>query len=333
MSVICPRCESENPSSLQYCDFCGYELRSEIKTVVEDTQVQNKAVLSGKPQPITEPGSFSEAELWVELGSFLNQNLEDYSFEDVQNIEETKRVLTGMTELDLSDAGLNELPECIVLLTHLQLLELTGNNLKTVPDVLRALTNLKSLELWDNKLKELPVWLTELKEVTEVNVSNNNFRIFPEIICHMTWLKTLDLSANKLTDISNGIGNLVHLEGLDLSENELTSLPDTLPKLKAVHQLDVSWNKLNSLPNGFDTMTNIVSLDLDRNNLTSLPEELEDWDQMTYFSIKNNPISPNDLSSHLSKLNGTDRRGMSTFVWLVFLAFCLIPVLFTLFAF
>ena len=103
MSIICPRCESENPSSLQYCDFCGYELRSELETVAETPAVHNEtADFELDPEPITERGPLTEAELWVELGTFLNTYDAEFDTDDVQDIETTKRALRGRTSLDLS---------------------------------------------------------------------------------------------------------------------------------------------------------------------------------------------------------------------------------------
>ena len=341
MSIICPRCESENPSSLQYCDFCGYELRSEespstvhapVTLTDPDGSLLSENGLS-KTEPVTERGPFSEAELWVALATFLNEHMEGFNVSDVHNIEETQHFWMDETLLDLSDSALKDLPECIGLLSHLEFLDVSDNKFKKVPDVLRQLTDVRTLILWGNKLKTLPDWFAELTLLKDLDISDNKFNEFPEVLCQLPRLRELDLSNNNLIELSDSIGNISLLEDLSISDNELTRLPDTLSKLKAVYELDVSFNKLKSLPSGFETMTNIVSLDLDHNNIASLPEGLENWNQITYFSIKNNPIPPNDLPQNLSKLNGTGKRGLSTVIWLVFLAFTLIPVLFTLFGF
>ena len=332
MSVTCPRCESLNLASLQYCDYCGYELKSEAQaTTVHDSvtpQVQDDRVVSAgmttedelsKDECLIDQDPFIEGELWVELGTFLNEHLTNFEVEDVQNIDETKRRVTGVTEVDLSDCELKDLPRCLGLLMQIESLNVSGNKFKTVPEVLRTLVNLRKLELWDNKLKALPEWLSELNKVIHLDVSDNKFNEFPEVICAMTQLKVLDISTNKLTELPHNIGQLIHLQDLDLSSNELTALTENFSELRTLSELNLSGNQLSSLPTDFETMTEIVSLDLDNNNLLSLPEDMGAWSQLTYFSMLNNSLSPNSLPPNLQKLNEANKGCWTCLVWFILL--------------
>ena len=175
MSIICPRCESENPPELLYCDFCGYELRSELETVAETPAVHNEVDTELDPEPIVEKAPLTEAELWVELGTFLNTYDAEFDTDDVQDIEMTKRALRGRTSLDLSCRELSALPQGIGFLTQLESIDLSDNALSTLPNCLRSLTRVHNLELWENKLQTLPDWIVEFTDLTVLDLSDNKF--------------------------------------------------------------------------------------------------------------------------------------------------------------
>ena len=179
MSVICPRCESENPPTLRYCDYCEYELRSEDPTPTvhepatpkdQDNSPISEGIITDdarpKVVPIIEHGPFSQTERRVGLGTFLNVHLAGFSAENVQDIAETKRRVTGVTELDLSDCELKDLPESLCLLMRLEFIDVSGNKFETVPVVLITLTSVKKLGGFTSE-----VWTLYLKRLTFVSSS------------------------------------------------------------------------------------------------------------------------------------------------------------------
>jgi hypothetical protein len=57
---------------------------------------------------------------------------------------------SGMLNLDLSMLGFRQLPPSISQLTHLQWLDVSGNQLTALPETLKRLTRLQALYLHDN---------------------------------------------------------------------------------------------------------------------------------------------------------------------------------------
>ena len=110
--------------------------------------------------------------------------------------------------LNLSAAGLTELPPGVCDLTWLSELHLNGNHLTELPPEIGNLTNLRELHLNGNQLTELP----------------------PEI-GNLTNLRELHLNGNQLTSLPPEISGLTNLIGLDLRDNQLTVLTREMMEL------------------------------------------------------------------------------------------------------
>jgi hypothetical protein len=134
--------------------------------------------------------------------------------------------------LDLDDANLSILPECIGRLAELQLLIITWGGFQALPDSLFNLKKLEYLDLSVNVIRVLPDAIGELPRLRHLNLFSYNVRAFKD-------------SSSMLPA---SIGMLDSLQYLNLRWNFLTSLPSTIVNLKALDTLDLSENRLCSLP-------------------------------------------------------------------------------------
>jgi Leucine-rich repeat (LRR) protein len=121
-------------------------------------------------------------------------------------IEASRKKLA--THLNLSGLRLNELPESVGMLTELQVLFVSHNNLRT-----------------------LPRSICDLKHLTDLYIDGNELTALPEHITRLKQLRHLDCSSNKLTTLPESIGEMVGLESLFLDDNNLAELPESLRKL------------------------------------------------------------------------------------------------------
>jgi len=91
--------------------------------------------------------------------------------------------LLAITDLDLRNKNLTELPESIGQLTELRRLMVSDNQLEKLPDSISQLCNLKYLDIVDNPLTTLPESIVQLKKLDYVAISEDE-----------TTAKLLDLS-------------------------------------------------------------------------------------------------------------------------------------------
>jgi Leucine-rich repeat (LRR) protein len=110
-------------------------------------------------------------------------------------------MLTSLEILDLSNNQLTDLPIELNSLTALLNLDLDHNLFTDVPAVTATLTNLQVLYLGRNTLSALPIQLSGLNHLNELALHNNEFRQVPPVIERLTHLSTLNISVNQIAEI------------------------------------------------------------------------------------------------------------------------------------
>ena len=135
-----------------------------------------------------------------------------------------KKELENTTELYLNSSGLTEIPEEIVELINLRILNSSNNLLTYLPEEIENLTNLQFLNLSHNNLTELPKEIGNLIKLKYLYLNHNKLVSIPKEIGHLNQLEVLDLNDNNLTGLPREIGNLSNLQYLNLSNNKFTQL-------------------------------------------------------------------------------------------------------------
>ncbi|MEG3987745.1 leucine-rich repeat domain-containing protein, partial [Microcoleus sp. S28C3] len=141
-----------------------------------------------------------------------------------------------LTQLDLSELGLEELSPEIGKCTQLETLllggkfdeekiEWVGNKLTEFPDAVLQLTNLKILNLGGNQITAIPEAIWQLSNLTQLDLRGNQITAIPEELCQLSNLTQLDLRDNQITSIPEELCQLSNLTQLDLRDNQITSIP------------------------------------------------------------------------------------------------------------
>ena len=193
---------------------------------------------------------------------------------------ESLTISNRVTELDLSNKGLTELPDLSKLI-NISELNCSNNQLTSItsfpPNVIvincsnNQLTSLPSFPPYqtartfkincsNNKLTSLP---NLPFGISELNCSNNHLTSLPELPndTYYSGFQTINCSNNKLTSLPT---LPYKLSSLCCSNNQLTSLPTLEHSLCS---LDCSNNQLTELPD----LSKLTSLNCSNNQLTSLP--------------------------------------------------------------
>ena len=219
----------------------------------------------------------------------------------------------NLTNLNLSNNQLTELPPEIVELKNLTNLNLSSNKLTQLPSEIVKLTNLKNLFLFNNQLTELPLEIIELKNLTNLNLSKNKLTQLPPEIAGLNNFTYLILSSNKLAQLQPESVEHKNFTNLDLFDNQLTKLPNFLHitssflsinhtssllhrtirkfKFRNLSSLDLSDNKLTKFPPEITELKNLTHLDLTFNQLTQLPSEITELKNLTNLDLSYNRLT------------------------------------------
>ncbi|WP_438422294.1 leucine-rich repeat domain-containing protein [Aquimarina macrocephali] len=197
----------------------------------------------------------------------------------------------NISELNLPNKNLNELPAEIGQLTSLEILLLGENNLSTLPKEIGLLSSLKILRLSVNQLTTLPNEISQLTDLEELYLNSNQFTILPSEIEALTKLIILSINSNQLSSIPKGIGALSSLIDLNLNRNQLEDIPSEIGQLTNLEHLILKNNRLTTLPQEIGLLTNLSVLNLSDNQLNSIPIELGFLINLNFLDITNNNLT------------------------------------------
>ena len=147
-----------------------------------------------------------------------------------------KKSGSGVTNLDISNIGLTELPTEVCHLTHLRNLDLSGNPLKTLPPEIRLLTNLEELNLRSTWVA-LPREIGSLRSLKTLILDDNPWIVIPIEIGQIKGLREISIKNCSLSTIPLWITEVSNLQYLDLQNNAIFYLPREVKKLTSLKKL------------------------------------------------------------------------------------------------
>ncbi|TNF56758.1 MAG: protein kinase [Burkholderiales bacterium] len=156
--------------------------------------------------------------------------------------------LAGARRLDLSSAGLEQLPpEVFGLADTLEVLSLNGNRLVSLPHDLGRLRRLRILFCSDNPFERLPASLGGCDALDMVGFKACRLSEIPaeSLPAKLRWLILTD---NRIDRLPAALGERRQLQKLMLAGNRLATLPDTLAEAHRLELLRLSANRFESLP-------------------------------------------------------------------------------------
>ena len=194
--------------------------------------------------------------------------------------------------LQLRNARMSSLPDCVGRFTLMETLDLAGCNvLTTLPDTIGNLAELVTLNLGQcQNLMCLPDSIGCLAALRTLDLSGCKSLVAPpETVGRVSALRTLWLTAlpllrsvnlwdcKNLTVLPDGIGKLTALTILDLRHCEnLAVLPESIGELTALRKLKLGHCKnLTNLPDTIGNLAALETLDLcDCCSLVTLPDSV-----------------------------------------------------------
>jgi hypothetical protein len=140
-------------------------------------------------------------------------------------------------------------PQCVLRLTQLRVLRLSGNQFTELPEALCALTELEELALEGNALAALPAGLGGLRALRVLLLRGNRLQRLPDSIGACAALATLALSSNDLRELPEALGGCAALASLSVNGNpRLAALPAGLARCARLQRCVAAHCSLAALP-------------------------------------------------------------------------------------
>ncbi|WP_420151795.1 leucine-rich repeat domain-containing protein [Spirosoma sp.] len=154
------------------------------------------------------------------------------------------RKLRRLSDLNLYNAGLTQLPSTINRLRRVTVLDLYYNKLTELPRNLGKMKRLEQLALSHNDLKELPASLAKLRRLQVLYAHHNRLSKLPATFGRLKNLRILDLGYNWITVVPDVVGLLPSLQELSLNNNNIQEFPTVLLSIQNLDKVYLSGNPL-----------------------------------------------------------------------------------------
>lgn len=172
---------------------------------------------------------------------------------DSNVIFKDKDELENITQLDICDKNINEIPPQIENFSKLLVVSASCNNIKELPTELFKLKSLSALNLADNDIlvipneieqlnlfyldisnnpiKTLPPIIYKKKRINTLNLHNTNIEIIPEDICQLKNLTTLIFDDKHLPNIVKYLTSFPNIDSINLT---CSSYDETSPLVQNI---------------------------------------------------------------------------------------------------
>ena len=188
-------------------------------------------------------------------------------------LKSTPQSLTW-TFIDAAGNNLENLPDELIQLKNLELLDVSFNNLSSLQGkFLQNFAQLQFLDIKCNRLSTLPKELSLCKRLLVLNAFKNEIHtLHPETFSGMSSIDQIDVSRNFLTAVPTALfTQCTQMTNLKLSGNRLKDIPQEIEMLRNLKRLNLSRNKLSKIPAGCANLPSLVDLDISNNLITHIP--------------------------------------------------------------
>ncbi|PPK57335.1 leucine rich repeat (LRR) protein [Malaciobacter marinus] len=190
-----------------------------------------------------------------------------------EDLVKDKDALENITQLDICDKDISEIPpqienlsKLLVLLADcnnikelplelfklksLTMLSLANNNISVIPDEIEQV-NICYLDISNNPIKTLPPMIYKKKRICDLYLHNTNIQTIPEDICQLKNLTTLTFDDKHLPSISKCLSSFPNIDSINLT---LSTYDETSPhiqnlglKIDSENWLDIEQKKDNGV--------------------------------------------------------------------------------------
>ncbi len=196
------------------------------------------------------------------------------------------------SELDLSNLGIQKIPERLKKLTSLKKLNLSQNQLIDFPiDILLAFPELEVLEIRHNHIEYLPSNVSYLEKLKHLDLSNNEIVHIHSNLFNLP-LRILNLAYNEIYRFPTQIEYTAEtLEAFSIRSNFVYEIPEELFECTKLKALDLSFNDLEHLSDKILQLPHLQWLNLEENHFADLPQNIHELQELKLLDLSDNPIS------------------------------------------
>jgi len=165
--------------------------------------------------------------------------------------------------------GLTEFPrELFELAEHIEVLDMSGNNLSELPDDFGCFKKLRILFLSNNQFDHVPAVIAQCPELEMIGFKSNQIKTVAEntLPINTRWLILTD---NQIEKLPESFGELHRLQKLALAGNRLTELPDSIVNLQNLELARFSANELSEFPEALFELPKLTWLAMSGNGFNS----------------------------------------------------------------
>ncbi|CAF5192850.1 unnamed protein product, partial [Rotaria magnacalcarata] len=174
----------------------------------------------------------------------------------------------------------------------LQHFDVSHNQLNDLPLDISLLTELETLNCSNNQLTEMADLFEQLKRLKELDISINRFPNLPNVIYTYKYLVRLNCEQNCITTIDSGLVNLKRLKFLVLDHNKLeTTEQIDFSLMKKIEYIHIANNQLIKFPRGLHQLHHLKNVNLSYNRLKSFPVDLLLVNTLDVLNLSHNLIA------------------------------------------
>ena len=168
---------------------------------------------------------------WAEK-YYFNDEFGNIKFIDKDSLE-------NITELNICDKNINEIPPQIENLSNLLVVLADCNNIKELPLELFKLKSLAMLSLSNNNISEIPHEIEKVN-IFYLDISNNPIKTLPEIIYKKKRISNLLLHNTNIQNIPENICQLKNLTTLTFDDKHLPTIAKYLSYFPNINSINLT---------------------------------------------------------------------------------------------
>jgi hypothetical protein len=162
--------------------------------------------------------------------------------------------------------------------------------LTALPDEVFALADtLEVLNISGNQLRDLPHQLTRLHRLQVLFASDNDFCVLPEVLGDCHGLQVVGFKANRIQQVPPEALPPA-LRWLILTDNALDTLPEALGQRPALQKLMLAGNQWRSLPESLQAAQRLELLRISANRLSEVPQWLSELPRLSWLALAGNAM-------------------------------------------
>jgi len=203
-----------------------------------------------------------ERAITLEVKDLNNLKFDDYTQNILNNdIQKIISNLINLKELNLSANNIKQITPDLKNLEDLEILNLSDNGIEVLPNDVLTSSNLKLVNFSKNLLTGLQGTAKQLILLERIDLSENNFTTIPNVNTFAQNLKILNLSSNKIQSVSSPINRMANLQELYIGNNKVKTVEKNV-FYNSLHLriLDLSNNLLREINFDYSRLAKLEKL-------------------------------------------------------------------------